>query len=227
MGYSLFTEPNFFDDSHDPHNVRRKAPFAFDVGERYANFVDQNTAVDGGSGRPKRFIHFGHHGVRPQVSQRVANESAMVAKLANDIFNSGLAPEMTCPKTPLLECIDSSEMILEKMSSSFMLSHCLQKICPNRAQELAPLFANDRSHRYRALKDIPLFFMNNPSKAKIVLRKGSIVSGRLEPRLGKYDLITPDVLEVEIEDGTKIYAPGHSFFGFAITSLDGNFEEIN
>ncbi len=212
---SQYKSRDFIDFKNDPFQ-RFYAGDSFRPERSLTNIVEPMTKAKSGSGRrPTTFINFGYRGARPQVSQRAANESALVASLANRFFNNGESPAASCPTEELRQCITSLHMIshVESGSQISALSHCTMKLCQSRSNALSSLFGKDASRRYRLKADImtkePYEYMK-PRKLKkgsefvALIRKDPQLAER-EPGFDHVRIFTPDVIEIETEDGQKAF----------------------
>ncbi|EFX60134.1 hypothetical protein DAPPUDRAFT_279215, partial [Daphnia pulex] len=197
----LYKSADFLDLTTEPFQ-RFYAADSFRSEPYYTNIVDlTNVAKSSDFTNPTTFINFGYRGARPQVSQRAANESALVAKLANDFFNGGKSPASSCATEELRQCLVSQTMrsfIKERAPTDSFLSYCTQKICPARSKELKPLFSHDLAHLYRLKVDVK-------TTNDVQLKAGSEVFGLLQDGYAPdtVDFLIPGPLEVEDRDGQK------------------------
>ncbi len=123
--YRLFKDRDFIDRSIRVVDRRLFDADSFSVGPEYITGVDAFT-LPRGSSRPTTLQHFGYRGAKAQVSQRTANESALVAKQANELYFSSRAPNNSCPRKELIQCINSPEMPFAfSKSPDKLLSYCL------------------------------------------------------------------------------------------------------
>ena len=174
-----WSQTNIFSDQDDIRKLVRAEPAQFHLENGYTNVNDLYvTPRNINSMRPYALVHFGYFGAKPSVSARTANESALVAKMANTFYGQGIQPRAVCATEALRQCLQGMNFYRREAPSTFPLSACMQKVCPVRAKELQSYFGPDAYLRYRATRDLKVLDFSSQKPTKSVLAKGTEIFGR-------------------------------------------------
>ena len=221
-----YATPNMIAEDKHPKYVRQKGPEFFTLDEGYTNLVDSYSIPDGTlQQQATGVIHFGYLGIKSNVSYRVANESALVAKLANTVYGQGVQPKLLCSTAKLRSCPNfdtGNSGIKSKVDGDFYVSACMMEVCPERARELKDTFGPFRSRQYKAKHDVSVQIYQ-----KGTVKAGSVITGIFEKNFGMM-FYKPRPFEMLTDAGERAYMKPqiHSSFLSDKTTWEDDFEEI-
>lgn len=222
FGYS---SPDFVKEEKHPLFVRQKGQEFFATEEGYTNIVDPYSVPDGTlPQQASGVIHFAYLGVKPNVSFRAANESALVAKLANDTYGNGAKPKLTCSPAKLRSCLTYDVGVgdfTHLVDSDFYISACMKEVCPERALELKDTFSPLRIREYRAKHDVRVTIYKEGT-----IKAGTVIAGGFVKNFGMM-FYHHRPFEMYTDLGEKIYVKPKLHSGFLNKDTwEEDFEEI-
>ncbi len=209
----FYTSGNPRDPTSSFEWQRAQLDSAFRIEAAYAAFVDPAVQTQSDTFVLNAFIHFGYFHGRPAVSPRTAQESGLVARMANKAFARGALPSAKCSSQEIKQCfmsqrfadrggkLNNIDWIIDAQNEAGL---CYIEVCKDSAELVKALYGEQVKTWYLATEDVKVLPLKGKFSQPMFIRKGSSFVSRDYVYSG-YPWESQNLVPLEDAQGNRVY----------------------